>query len=126
MIHGDIEEALDLCGMQIHAEHAIGAGGCYQIGHQFGRDGSSAGILAILTSVSEVGDDGRDSLGRGSAKAVDVDQQLHEVGVDGIAGGLNDEAVPSSNILVDPDDQFAIREQFGGPPATVAARGTPP
>ena len=36
VIHGDIEEALDLVGVQVHGQHPVCAGLRDQVGHQLG------------------------------------------------------------------------------------------
>ncbi len=39
MVEWDVEEALDLAGVQIHSEHAVAAGNAEEISHQACRDG---------------------------------------------------------------------------------------
>ena len=65
MVDGDVEEALDLGGVQVHRQHAVGAGPGDQVGHQLGGDRHAAFVLAVLPGVAEVGNDGRDPLGAG-------------------------------------------------------------
>ena len=113
MVHRDIEEALDLRGVQVHAQHPVGARGGNEVGDQFGGDRRTTGVLAILPGIAEVGNDGRDALGRGPSEAVDVDEQFHEVGIHRVARGLHDVAVAAADVLVNPDDQLAIGEEFG-------------
>jgi len=84
----NIEEALDLAGVQIHRQDAVGAGAGDQIGHQLGRDRRAAAGLTILTRIAEIGDDGRDPLRRGPHQGVGDDQQLHQVVVGRIGGRL--------------------------------------
>jgi hypothetical protein len=55
VVGGDVEEALDLAGVQIHRQHPVGAGAGDQVGHQLGRDRRAAAGLAVLAGVAEVG-----------------------------------------------------------------------
>ncbi len=60
-----IEKALNLGGVQVHRQHAVGAGPRDEVRHELGRDRHAAFVLAILPGVAEVGNDGRDPLGAG-------------------------------------------------------------
>jgi len=108
VVDGDVEKALDLGGVQIERQHAIGPRGGDQVRHELGGDGRAAFILAVLAGIAEVGDHRRDALGRGAAQAVDVDQQLHQVGVDGVMGRLDHETVAAAHILFELDDDLAV------------------
>jgi len=108
VVHGDIEEALDLGGMEVHGEHAVSAGGLDHVGDELGRDGVAALGLAVLTGVAEIRDHGRDAARGGTAAGVDHDEQLHEVVVHGLAGGLNQKDVGAADRLVDGDGDFAV------------------
>ena len=55
MIHRDVEKPLQLRHMQIHAQHAVGAGGGDEICHQFGGDRIAGFGFAILAGIPEVG-----------------------------------------------------------------------
>ena len=37
MVDGDLEEALHLAGVEVHREHAVGAGGLQQVGDEASR-----------------------------------------------------------------------------------------
>ena len=65
VVHGDLEEALDLALVQVHGEHAVDAGGLEQRGHEARGDGLARGALLVLPGVRVVGHDGGDALGRG-------------------------------------------------------------
>ena len=58
----DIEEALDLAGVQVDGQHAVGAGVSDHVGDELGRDRRARPCLAILTGVAEIGDHGGDAL----------------------------------------------------------------
>ena len=46
VVDRDVEEALDLAGMQIHRQHAVGAGFGDQVGDELGADRACAGRLS--------------------------------------------------------------------------------
>ena len=54
VVHGDIEEALDLVGVQVHGKYAVGAGGLDDVRNELCGDGVAALRLAVLTGVAEV------------------------------------------------------------------------
>lgn len=114
VIHGDLEESLDLGGVQIHAEDAIDAGGSKEIGNELGGDGHSGLILAILAGIAVEGHDGGDAAGTGAAHRIHHDQQLHEVVVGGWAGGLNDESVRPTDTFLDLNEALTVRESIHG------------
>ena len=60
VIDGNVEEALDLGGVQVEGQDAVGAGHRQQVGHQLGGDRHAALVLAILPGVAVIGHDGRD------------------------------------------------------------------
>ncbi|KAL7538583.1 hypothetical protein ACHAWF_006131 [Thalassiosira exigua] len=120
--HARAEEALDLSAVQVHGDDAIDSHGLEEAGDVSGRDGDPSLHLAILSGVAIVGDDDRDAPGRGAVEAGDHEQQLHEVVVDGGAGGLNDVDVLPADVLVDHDVDLAVREAAHGGPAEVDAQ----
>ena len=117
VVHRDVEEALDLVGVQVHGQHPVRAGTGDQVGHQLGGDGVAGLGLAVLAGVAEVGDDGGDAPGGGPAEGVDHDEQFHEVVVHRRAGGLNDEYIGAADGLIDGDVVFPIgkRAHLGVP-----------
>ena len=70
--------------------------------------------LAILTGIAEIGHNGSDAVGRGTTAGVDHNQQLHEVVVDGAAGGLDQEHVAAADRLAEVDGNFAVGELLAG------------
>ena len=110
VVHGDVEEALHLGGVEVHGDDAVGAGGGDDVGDELGGDGGAAFGLAVLTGVAEVWDDGGDAVGAGALEAVDPDQEFHDVFVDGGGGGLDDEAVAAADVFIEFDDEFAVGE----------------
>ena len=110
VIHGDIEEAQDLVGVEVHGQHAVSAGAGDEVGHQLGGDGIAGLGLAVLTGVAEVRHNGGDTAGGGPLEGVDHDEHFHQVIVDGRAGGLNDEEVSASHRFADVDARLPVRE----------------
>src|SRR5262249_13156784 len=110
VIDGDVEKALNLGGVQIEREHAMGAGGRSQGGGQLGRDRYSAHILAVLAGVAVIAQDGGDTGGAGPLEAVDHNQQLHQVLVDRRTGRLHYKNVPAAHVFLDADGVLAVGE----------------
>ena len=110
VIHRNIEEALDLVGVQVHGQHAVNARGDEHIGNELGGDGIAALGLAVLTGIAEVGHDRGNAARAGAAARIDHDEQLHEAVVDGLAGGLDEEHVAAAHGLIQRDGGLAVRE----------------
>ena len=110
VVHGDVEEALDLPGMQVHSQHACGAGGGQHVGDELGGDRRAAGALAVLAGIAEVGDDGADLAGGGALGGIDGDQQLHQVVIGRGRGALDDEDVLAADGLLELHEDLAVGE----------------
>ena len=110
VVEGHVEETLDLPGVQVDADHPVGAGGRQHVGHQLGGDGLAAGGLAVLAGVAVVGADGGDALGRGPLGGVDHDQLLHQRVVHRAAVGLDDEDVAAPDGAVVAAVDLAVGE----------------
>ena len=96
--------------MKIDREHPVGPGSGDQIGNQLGGDGCSWAGFPILPGVTEIGQHGGDPLRRRAPQRVDADQELHQIVVGRIAGGLNDEDILAADILVDLDEHLLVGE----------------
>ena len=110
VIHRDVEKALDLPGVQVHGDHAGCPPGSDQIGQQFGGDRHPRLQLAVLAGVAVVRQDGGDAPRRGPAQGVHHDQQLHDVLVGRIAGGLDQKDIRPPHALLDADVDLAVAE----------------
>ncbi len=110
MIHGHIEKALDLRGVQIHRQHAIGPSPRDAVGHEFGRDRYATFILAILARVTIVRNHRGNSRGAGAFATINHDEQFHQIVVDWWAGRLNQKDVPAADIVTDLARVLAIRK----------------
>ena len=96
--------------MEIEREYAVGACRRDDVGDQLGRDRGARGRFAVLASVAVIGDDGRHPPRRTALQRVEADEQLHQVVVCRVGGGLNHENVFSPHVLVDLDEYLHIRK----------------
>src|SRR5690606_37305673 len=111
VVHGDIEEALDLVGVQVNGEDTVDADVGQHVGHDLGADRHAGGTrAAILAGVAEVGDHGGDARRGGAAEGVGHHHQFHQVVVGGRTGRLNQEDVLAANIFIDFNADFAVGE----------------
>ena len=114
VVHGDIEEALDLRCVQVHREHTVSARLGDEVCHELGRDRITRLGLAVLTGVAEIRDDGGDAAGGGALHRVDHDEQLHETVVHGLAGRLHDEHIRAAHGLFNADGALAVGKLLDG------------
>ena len=110
VVHGDVEEALYLGGVEVHGEDAVRAGLGYEVGDQLCGDGVAALGLAVLPRVAEVRDDGGYAARAGAAHGVYHDEQLHEAVVYGLAGGLDYKGVRAAHGLPELERDLPVRE----------------
>ena len=108
VIDGNIEEALNLGGVQIDKQGAIGACGRQQVGDELGADGYARAVFAILAGVAVVGHHHRDPGRRGPLERIDHHQQLHQVLVHRIAGGLHHENIHAAHVLKQLEVDLAV------------------
>ena len=73
VVDRDVEEALDLGGVQVEGQDAVGPGGGEQVGDQLGRDRHAALVLAVLPGVAVVRQHGRDPGRAGPLEGVEDD-----------------------------------------------------
>src|SRR5207237_3369925 len=85
VIDGNVEEALDLSGVQVEGQHAVGAGDGEQVGDELGGDWHAADVFAVLAGVAVVRQHRSDAGGAGTLQTVEDDQQFHDVVVEGRA-----------------------------------------
>jgi len=86
IVHGYVEEALDLLLVQIHGDDVGQARGAHHLGQQLGHNAAALAHLALL-GIRQVWNHSHDRAGRGSLAGVGHDQQLHDVVV-GIPFGV--------------------------------------
>ena len=121
VVHGHVEEALDLRGVQVHGEHAVGARGR--------RGGRPPAWPRSAPAACPCGPAAR-SRSRGctavmprgarALEGVEHDQQLHQVLVHRRAGGLHHEHVGPAHVVLDLEPDLAVAEagQVGAPEGT--------
>ena len=110
VIEWQVEEALDLSGVEVDRHDAIDAGRLDEVRDELRRDGRARGDLPVLARVAVVRDDRGDGGGGGTTERVRDDQQLHHVIVHGAARRLDHEGVHAADVLVDLDEGLAIAE----------------
>ena len=113
VVHGTVEEALDLRGVQVHAHDAVGAGGLVQIGDQPRGDRLTAAALLVLPGVRVERRHHGDALGGGPLERIDHDELFHQPVVQRGGVRLDDEGVGSPHALPGPDVDLAVGEVIG-------------
>ena len=69
MVHRNIEEPLNLLGVQVHRQDAVRPRGHQQVGHQLGGDGHARLVFAVLPGISVKRQHRRDP-GRAAARGL--------------------------------------------------------
>jgi hypothetical protein len=118
VVHRDIEEALDLVGVQIHHQQAVDAGDLEHVGHHLGADGHPRRARTpVLARVAEVRNGRGDATDRGPLERIDHDHQFHQVVVGRRAGRLQHDDILAADVLVDLGHDFAVgKTRNRGPP----------
>ena len=109
MVDRDVEESLNLIGMEVHGNHPVNAGHTQQISHQFGTDAYTGLVLTVLAGPAEIRNNGVDALGRGAFGGINHQQQLHQVVGVG-EGALNEEDVTTTDGLFIRYCELTVRE----------------
>ena len=113
VVHGAVEEALDLGSVQVHTHDAVGAGGLVQIGDEACRDRLAAAALLVLPGVGVERGHHSDALGGGPLERIDHDQLFHEPVVQRGGVRLDDEGVGAADALAGPHVDLAVGEVVG-------------
>ena len=108
-IHRDVEEALDLVGVEVHRDDAVHMGGSQHVSHQLRADAHAGLVLTVLTGPAEIRYHSDDLMCRGTLGGVNHKQQLHQV-VGRRHGGLNDEHVMPTDALFERRLKLAVGE----------------
>ena len=90
VVDREVEEALDLVGVQVAGHEGVRAGHLEHVGHQFGANRHARLVFSVLTGPAVIRDNGDDFIGRCPLGGVDGEQQFHQV-VRGRERGLDDE-----------------------------------
>ena len=110
MVHRDIEEPLNLAGMEIHGQDPRGSCRRDQVSHQLGGDGGAGKNLPVLPGIAVVGKNGRNPLRRGPFEGIDQDQKFHQIVIDRITDRLDHEDIHSPDALMDLDIDLPVAE----------------
>ena len=111
IVDRDIEEALNLVGVDVHDKDTIDADTFKDVGNHTCGDGDTCGTRpAILTCIAEIGDAGSDPFGRSALECIDHENDFHQVIIGGSTGGLDDEDILAADIFIDFDSGFAVGE----------------
>ena len=112
VVDRDLEEALDLAGVQVHREHAVGARRLEHARDEPGRDRLARQRLLVLARVAEPGRDRDDAVRGGALGRVDHQQQLHQVAVHRRVRRLHDEDVRAADRLQVAAVDLAVGERL--------------
>src|SRR5437899_1067528 len=110
VVRRHVEESLDGLGVEVEQQQPVGAGQRDEVGDQLRGDRLTRLGLAFLAGVAVVRDDRGDSPGRGPAKRVEDDEELHQVLVHRRRRRLDDEHVVAAHRVLDLDVDLAVGE----------------
>ena len=117
MIDGNVEESLDLPGVEIHRQHAMGPSRHQQVGHQAAGDRFAGGVLLVLARIAVVWRHRGNPPGRRPPQRIHHNQQFHEVLIDRVAGRLKNKGIDAAGVLLEPHVNLAVGEPCNVDPA---------
>ena len=79
MVHRDVEEALDLVGVQVAGHHTVCSRRAQKVGDELCADGHSRTVLTVLARPAKVRHHGDNLVGRSPLGSIDGEQKLHQV-----------------------------------------------
>ena len=109
VVYGDVEEALDLVGVEVHCDHAVDSGGCQKVSDEFGGDWHTRFVFAVLAGPAEVRHHGDDRGCRCALGGVDHQQEFHEVVGVGECG-LHEIDLAAADGFLERNLEFAVGE----------------
>lgn len=112
VVDGEVKEALDLGGVEVHGDNVVGACDREHVCHEFSRDWGSGLVFLVLAGVWVARDHGGDAGGGCYLAGVYHDEEFHEVVVYFSGAGLDDEYVFATDGFLDFDAGFAVCEFF--------------
>lgn len=110
LVARDIEESLDLTGVQINRDVAVCAGGDNQIGDQACGDGHARLIFFVAAPVGIVWQNRRDPSRRGALERIEKNQELDEVAVNGRTQPLYQKNISPTDAALELYKDIFIRE----------------
>ena len=105
-----VEEALDLIGVQIHGDDAVGTRGLEQVGDQAGGDGLASAMLLVLAGIGIKRKHGSDPLRGATLQRVDHDQLFHQPLIQRCREALQDKGVRAAHRLLEADEDLTVGE----------------
>ena len=127
MVHGNIEEALDLLRVEVHRQDTVDPGGHEQVGHQLGGNRHARLVFTVLPRVTVKRQHGGDPVRARPPQRVYHDEHLHQMMVRRGAGGLHHEHILPAHVLLDFHERLAVWEgldsRFAQLDANVGADG---
>lgn len=82
VVHGHIEEALNLAGVEVHCDDVVATGSLKHVCHKFCCDWRARLVLLILAGIREVWDYSSNAASGSRFARINHNQQLHERIVD--------------------------------------------
>ena len=110
MIHGHVEIALNLRGVQIQCQGPARSRGFQQVRHKLRGDRNTRLVFPVLPRIAVIRQHRGDPPGRRALKRVDHQQQLQQVVVHGGMARLHDEYVRAAHILQNLKINFTVAE----------------
>ena len=111
MIDRDIEEALDLVGMQVDGDDTVATRRLKHVGHKLGTDAHTRLVFPVLTSPTKIRYDSYHLISTGTTSRVNHKQQLHKV-VCRRTSGLNKIDAVSAHRLFKSYRILSVREML--------------
>ena len=111
VVDRDVEESLDLVGVQVHHHHALNAHGGQHVGdHLRGDRHARRARAAVLPRVAEIRHAAVMRAGRRALQRIDHHHELHQVVVGRRARRLQHEHVAAADVLEELDHHLAVGE----------------
>ena len=110
VIHRAVEEALNLVGVEVDSNDAVGTCDLEEVGDEASGDGLAAAVLLVLASVGVEGHDRGDALCRATLQRIDHDELFHDVFVHGLRVGLDYECIRASDGFFEADEDLTVGE----------------
>ena len=110
VVHREVEEALDLGGVQVQRDHTIGSGHFDRIGADTGSDGDPGFVLLVPLGIAKIGHNDRHRLGTGALQRINPEEKFHEIVISRKDGRLHEIHVAPTDIVFDPHEQIPLRE----------------
>ena len=110
VVHGALEEALQLLRVQIHGDEAVGSGQLHALRAHARTNGYAGFILLVALAIAEIGHDQRAGMGVGTLECVHPEQDLYEFVIGMQADGLHHQYITVTNRFVHADKRVAFRK----------------